>query len=298
MLDCGCHIGRWIEVFRGNGYDYVGVDQSLEAIETARRYKPDGKFVHSLLWNIPFDNEFDIVHTNAVLQHNTLSEQEKILPKMNQALKINGILVIAESTEPKQTLTQRTYQGWISFIEKYGFKFMESWHKNPLGLEDNYIFIKVSNMKPQNINKTSKIATKESLKQLINKQGEIVIINSKPKIIIPKPPKINITTNNNVINNNILYMNEHWSDKSIALLETILLWRNLKLGEQCHIVYEFNLPSDKIDYTISIFEEAGFKLIDTENSNKTKITFEKFSITKIKNWKQLRHIHKLLNNMR
>ncbi len=297
MLDCGCHIGRWIEVFRDNNYDYIGVDQSIEAIETAKRYKPNGKFVHSLLWDMSFDNEFDIVHTNAVLQHNTLSEQEKILPKMNRALKHNGILIIAESTEPRQTLTQRTYQGWISFIEKYGFKFMESWHKNPLGFEDNYIFIKVSDMKLQPTNKTSKTTTKESLKQLINnKSMKVTTTKSKPEIIIPKPPKINVTTNqfdNNI--SNTLYMNEYWNDKTIALLKTILLWRNLKVSEQCYFEYEFNLPSDKINYTKSVFEEAGFKFIDVDNTNRTKITFEKLSITKIKNWKQLRHIHELLN---
>ncbi len=297
ILDCGCHIGRWIEVFRGNGYDYVGIDQSHEALETFKKYKPNAKVVHSLLWNMSFDNEFDIVHTNAVLQHNTLLEQEKILPKMNRALKHNGILIIAESTEPRQTLTQRTYQGWISFIEKYGFKFMESWHKNPLGFEDNYIFIKVSDMKLQPTNKTSKTTTKESLKQLINnKSMKVTTTKSKPEIIIPKPPKINVTTNqfdNNI--SNTLYMNEYWNDKTIALLKTILLWRNLKVSEQCYFEYEFNLPSDKINYTKSVFEEAGFKFIDVDNTNRTKITFEKLSITKIKNWKQLRHIHELLN---
>ncbi len=165
VLDCGCHVGRWIEVFRGNGYDYTGVDQSLEALETAKKYKPDGNFVHNLLWNIEFDEEFDIVHTNAVLQHNKLSEQEKILPEMYKALKPNGILVIAESTVINQTSTQRTYKGWIKFIEKHGFKFMESWHKNELELEDNYIFIKTENIastlyQPKNV-------TKESLVQLL-----------------------------------------------------------------------------------------------------------------------------------
>jgi 2-polyprenyl-3-methyl-5-hydroxy-6-metoxy-1,4-benzoquinol methylase/glycosyltransferase involved in cell wall biosynthesis len=142
VLDCGCHIGRWIEVFRENGYDYTGIDQSYEALETVKKYKPNGKFVHSLLWNMSFNEEFDIAHFNAVLQHNKLKEQEKIIPKIYQALKTNGILIIAESTVNKETQTQRTYQGWIKFIEKHGFKFMESWHKNELGLEDNYLFIK------------------------------------------------------------------------------------------------------------------------------------------------------------
>lgn len=144
VLDCGCHIGRWIEVFRENNYDYTGVDQSKVALETALKYKPDGKFVHSLLWEMNFNNEFDIVHTNAVLQHNKLNEQEKILSRISKALKNDGILIIAESTVNRETETQRTYNGWIKCIENHGFKFLESWHKNELGLNDNYIFIKVN----------------------------------------------------------------------------------------------------------------------------------------------------------
>lgn len=142
VLDCGCHIGRWINIFEGNGYDYTGVDQSEQAIKTAKIYQPNGKFIHSLLWEMKFDEEFDILFTNAVLQHNTLEEQEKIISKIYQSLKHDGILFITESTVNNETETQRTYSGWINIMKKYGFKFMESFHKNELGLNDNYIFIK------------------------------------------------------------------------------------------------------------------------------------------------------------
>jgi len=142
VLDCGCHIGRWINVFIKNGYDYTGIDQSSHAIKIAKIYQPNGKFIHSFLWEMNFKEEFDILFTNAVLQHNTLEEQNKILPKMYQALKSNGILYITESTVFEETNTQRTYNGWINFIENHGFKFMESFHKNNIDLEDNYIFIK------------------------------------------------------------------------------------------------------------------------------------------------------------
>ncbi len=223
VLDCGCHIGRWIEVFRDNNYDYIGVDQSIEAIETAKRYKPNGKFVHSLLWDMSFDNEFDIVHTNAVLQHNILSEQEKILPKINRSLKINGILVITESTELKQTMTQRTYQGWITFVEKYGFKFMESWHKNPLGLEDNYLFIKTENFKPKNISYSHGNITKNELQNLLknkasNKIQEIIDIEPHiSEITIPELPTINITTTLTTTSTPIAYNQEQLSNKSVDM---------------------------------------------------------------------------------
>jgi len=179
VLDCGCHIGRWIEVFRQNGYDYTGVDQSEIALETFKKYKPDANVVNSLLWNMPFDNEFDIVHFNAVIQHNKLEEQEKIIQKVNKSLKMDGILIIAESTVHKETATQRTYKGWITFIESHGFKFMESWHKNELDLEDNYIFVKISNEKTEipkikySIPLESKNTSKLILEKLLHK-NEIV----------------------------------------------------------------------------------------------------------------------------
>lgn len=181
VLDCGCHIGRWIEVFRLNGYDYTGVDQSKIALETALKYKPDGKFVHSLLWNMNFNNEFDIVHTNAVLQHNKLSEQEKILSKIYNALKSDGILIITESTVLRETETQRTYNGWIKCIERCEFKFLESWHKNELGLEDNYIFVKIDDI-TKNIKESSKNQNVDKItleKLLFNKN----VVDIKSKII-------------------------------------------------------------------------------------------------------------------
>lgn len=142
LLDCGCHIGRWISAFREQGYDYTGVDQSKYALSIAKIYQPTGKFIHNLLWEMEFNEEFDIVHTNDVLQHNTLEEQERIMSKMYQALKKGGILVIQESTVIRETRTQRTYYGWINTIEKHGFKFLESFHRNELSIDDNYIFIK------------------------------------------------------------------------------------------------------------------------------------------------------------
>lgn len=142
LLDCGCHIGRWINRFKENGYDYVGIDQSERAIKVAKEHIPDGTFIHSFLWDMTFTEEFDVVHTNAVLQHNTLEEQELIMPKICQALRPGGILVITESTVDLQTKTQRTYEGWIDLASRNGLKFIESWHKNELGLDENYLFLK------------------------------------------------------------------------------------------------------------------------------------------------------------
>lgn len=140
LVDCGCHIGRWIRFFEDAGFVYTGVDQSSEAIKVALQYNPEGKFVNKFLWDMNFNKEFDIAVCIAVLQHNTLPEKDIILPKIYKSLKKDGIFFITESTVPKETKTQLTYEGWIKLIEKHGFKFLESWHQNDCGLHDFYLF--------------------------------------------------------------------------------------------------------------------------------------------------------------
>ncbi len=142
ILDCGCNIGRWFEYFTEAGYKYTGIDQSKHTIEKALSYHHNGEFICKFLWDLDYNQEYDIVFFNAVLQHNLLEEKIKIIPKVYNSLKKNGILIIAESTVLKETRTQMTYYQWIYFIESFGFKFKESWHKNEYNVDDNYLFIK------------------------------------------------------------------------------------------------------------------------------------------------------------
>lgn len=146
VLDCGCHIGRWIEVFKEAGYNYTGIDQSQYAINIAKQFHPNDKFICNFLWDMNFNEEFEIVFMNAVLQHNTLVEKCRIIPKIYNALKYNGIYYFAESTVEKETDTQLTHEQWIDLMELNNFKFLESWHKNELNLNDNYLFIKNMNI--------------------------------------------------------------------------------------------------------------------------------------------------------
>lgn len=142
VLDCGCHIGKFVAAFRNAGYRYVGVDQSEYAIAEAKRRYPDVTFNVQFLWDMNFSKEFDIAFCHAVLQHNTLEEKKRIFPKIYDALKDKGLLLIVESTVEDQTDTQLTYDGWIVLTEEYGFKFVESWHKNEIGMDDMYLFRK------------------------------------------------------------------------------------------------------------------------------------------------------------
>ncbi len=141
-LDCGCHVGRWTDVLGKYGFKYTGIDQCEAALEECRKNRPDADYVHGLLWDMDFKEEFDLVFTVAVLQHNVHAEQARILPRMYDALKPGGVMFFTESTLHDNTATGRTYRGWVKAAENAGFKFVRSYHKNSIGLEDHYIFIK------------------------------------------------------------------------------------------------------------------------------------------------------------
>jgi len=152
LLDCGSHIGRWFRYFEDAGFNYIGIDQSKDAIEVAKKYWPDNKekFINRFLWDMDFNSEFDVVVSISMLQHNRLVEKKKILPRIYNALKDDGdsVFFMMESTVSKETNTQLTTSGWISLIENNGFKFIESWHpsidKNSGDtLNDCYLFKKI-----------------------------------------------------------------------------------------------------------------------------------------------------------
>lgn len=153
VLDAGCNIGRYAPVLMAAGFDYTGVDQSLEAIEIARARNPAGTFIHSFLWDMVFPVRatcgaslgfpFDAAICFAVLQHNTLDEKERILPRIAAATRPSGVLVLSESTMPEATRTQLTHDGWIELVTRHGFTLLETFHENEFGLHDAYVFRKV-----------------------------------------------------------------------------------------------------------------------------------------------------------
>jgi 2-polyprenyl-3-methyl-5-hydroxy-6-metoxy-1,4-benzoquinol methylase len=142
LVDFGCHVGRWSKFFNGAGFNYLGVDQSELALENAKKINPEVSFTHSFLWEFNPEKKFDVGIFIAVLQHNKLEEQERIISNISKYIKSGGVLFMTESTMLGGTATQRTHDGWIDLMERNNFIFMESWHKNEFGLEDHYIFIR------------------------------------------------------------------------------------------------------------------------------------------------------------
>src|SRR3990167_1196330 len=76
ILDCGCSIGHWCNDFANMGMHHFGIDQSLIAINQARKIYPQFSFANDFLWNLNYSIEFDLLSTITVLQHNTLIEKK------------------------------------------------------------------------------------------------------------------------------------------------------------------------------------------------------------------------------
>lgn len=142
ILDAGCNIGRYVPLFRAAGLNYTGVDQSEDALAIAARLHGDDdgvRFFCGYLWSLDL-GLFDAAVSFAVLQHNTLAEQERIVAALARSVRSGGALVISESTVPTVTATQRTYNGWIDLARRHGFELLDTWHPNPYGLCDHYAF--------------------------------------------------------------------------------------------------------------------------------------------------------------
>jgi len=76
-----------------------------------------------------------------------------------------------------------------------------------------------------------------------------------------------------------------------------MMWRQLKVDENCYFISNNSLTSDKEDFIKNIFEKVGFFFNGSEHfNNEHKYKFTKRSITKIKNWEYLRQIHMILEN--
>lgn len=142
IVDAGCNIGRFFPQFQAAGFEYVGVDQSAEALEIARQRFPGPRFELAFLWEDwpARTGRFDAALCNAVLQHNQHEEKRRILPRIAQAVRPGGVFGMQESTVRQTTATQLRQDEWIRLVEGFGFKLEKLFHKNPEGLEDGYLF--------------------------------------------------------------------------------------------------------------------------------------------------------------
>ena len=141
VLDLGCNVAKWYPAFQKLGVVYEGLDFSSVAIEIACKKYPEVTFYLMKAQDMNFQNRFDLVFTNTVLQHMHLQTKKEVIPRIWRALKKGGFLVIQEKSDVK-TETTFTREGWMRFVAQFGFKLLRCTHVNDP--RNGYVFQKLS----------------------------------------------------------------------------------------------------------------------------------------------------------
>jgi len=96
ILDVGCGNGRLVRLFDNVDVDYIGIDNSVELINLAKKDFPGRKFLVADILKLPFaDNSFDVVFCISVLHHLPGKDlRKKSVLEMNRVLKPGGHLIL------------------------------------------------------------------------------------------------------------------------------------------------------------------------------------------------------------
>ncbi|MGL4523852.1 MAG: class I SAM-dependent methyltransferase [Bacilli bacterium] len=116
VLDVGCGTGDWCQQFAEKGANVTGVDASNEMIDTAKQKYPALNFTCMDAAHMNFNQNFDIVFSNAALHW--MKDAEKVLGKITQALKLGGTFV-AEFGGKYNCLTIR--ESMLAECEEQGY---------------------------------------------------------------------------------------------------------------------------------------------------------------------------------
>jgi ubiquinone/menaquinone biosynthesis C-methylase UbiE len=137
VLDVGCGAGgtlRWMAAHKPKRL--VGCDQAPGMVAQSRRNVPEAEIVQIDGDSLPFDdNEFDVVTTVTVLQHNPDARRTRILSEICRVSSMHVILFEDTSLEMRpQALGQGQYQnfygrpvGWYAGVcSAQGFDLVET----------------------------------------------------------------------------------------------------------------------------------------------------------------------------
>jgi SAM-dependent methyltransferase len=99
LLDIGCNWGRWCIAASRNGWNAVGVDPSLEALQAAyrvsRQLGTTPEFATADGRSLPFpDASFDVVYSYSVLQHFSKEDARASLSEAARVVRPGGRVLI------------------------------------------------------------------------------------------------------------------------------------------------------------------------------------------------------------
>lgn len=132
VLDLGCNVGLYAGLFEG--FDYVGIDNSVKAIDMAKKTFPDLDFRVLSANNMSAElgeEQFDLIFTRAVLQHNCIGEDKndviremfKVLRPGSYYMCFEGSLLSHKTNPPDfEHHSDAETRKWF---EPLGFKLLE-----------------------------------------------------------------------------------------------------------------------------------------------------------------------------
>lgn len=95
VLDIGCGNGSLSNLIAKEGYEVVGIEESLSGFTTAINSFPECKFIHANLYDIPYSDlgeDFDVVVSAEVIEH--LAYPRELIKSAKKCLKSNGVLIL------------------------------------------------------------------------------------------------------------------------------------------------------------------------------------------------------------
>lgn len=91
ILDLGCGTGTLTSELATRAGEVIGLDASPDMVKAARERFPEITFITGDALDLPFENRFDVVFSNAVFHW--LPDHERLLKNIRRALKPGGRLV-------------------------------------------------------------------------------------------------------------------------------------------------------------------------------------------------------------
>ena len=95
ILDLGCGNGSLTNLIAQQGYEVIGVEESLSGVKLANQNYPNCKFIQGSIYNLLFselENQFDVVVSAEVIEH--LFYPRELAKAAKKCLKPNGQLII------------------------------------------------------------------------------------------------------------------------------------------------------------------------------------------------------------
>lgn len=94
ILDVGCGPGQASKKFADEGHEVIGIDLSEKMIEFAKEKIANAKFIVMDIEDIRIKERFDAIWAAFVLLHILRDKHKKIISKLFELLKPNGILYL------------------------------------------------------------------------------------------------------------------------------------------------------------------------------------------------------------